>query len=471
MPRILRVLTFFVLATILAVAAPQPAAGLARADGPVIALDQAAQVAPAQARPGPIVRQSFDLLMDRFVIPPESGAVLNGGLDGAEDLLQAKGIGHALTERPAWTNNRGDDWQLFLEAYNKIAEKAGEAISPIDLDRIVVAGMAASFDEGHTYYLPPEIFKEAQAQLTNQHRYAGIGVSMNRDLVVIEVFEGSPAEGAGLQVGDQLIAVEGESVEGKTTSETSSKVRGEPGTPVTLTIKREGVPDQISVTMTRAQISMDWIRARILDGNIGHLRIRTFPGPDALPLFNRAMERFSEAKVNGLIIDLRGNGGGSVATGEQVASKFIAENVPLYQQIDRRGGERTVTTWGERWDRDVPIAVLTDGGSGSMAEILAAALQENGIAKVFGVKTAGVVAGTSFHPLSDGSGLSVTFLIIKSGQGKVLNDVGLEPDQVVELDTAQLRRGHDNQLEAALAYVQAESAARANQQRAAVGAH
>ena len=467
MPRILRALTFFLLAMTL-VAAP-PAAGRALAEAPWTALESIARAAPAQAAPGPIVKQSFDLLMDRFVIPPESGAVLNGGLDGAEDYLQAKGVGHALLERPEWTNRRSADWALFLEAYDTIAQKAGATIPRADLDRAVVAGMAESFNEGHTYYLPPEAFREARAQLTNQYRYAGIGVSMNRELVVTEVFEGSPAEAGGLRVGDQLVAVDGESVEGLTTTETSTKVRGEAGTPVTISVRRSGGPDPVSLTMTRAQISMDWVRSRILDGNVGYLRIRAFPGPEALPLFRRAMDNLAAANVTALIIDLRGNGGGSVTTGEEVASQFLPDGTPIYQQLDRRDRGRTGMAWGGTWDRDVPIAVLTDGGSGSMAEILAAALQENGVAKVFGVKTAGVVAGTTFHPLADGSGLSVTFLIIKSGQGRILNDVGLQPDQVVELDAEQLRQGHDNQLEVALTYVQAESAARMSGQRAAAG--
>ena len=470
MPRILRAFTFLLLTTTLAVAAAQPAAGLARADAPWLPLESIAHAAPAQVQPGPIVRQSFDLLMDRFVVPPESGTVLNGGLDGAEEYLQAKGIGHALLERPAWTNRRNADWPLFLEAYDTIAQKAGDAVPRADLDRAVVAGMAESFKEGHTYYLPPELLREAQAQLTNQYRYAGIGVSMNRELIVTEVFEGSPAEVGGVQVGDQLVAVEGESVEGLTTAETSTKVRGEPGTQVTISVRRAGSATPVSLTLTRAQISMEWVRARVLDGNVGYLRIRTFPGPEALPLFRRAMDRLSAAKVNALIIDVRGNGGGAVVTGEEVVSQFLPDGTPIYQQIDRRERGRTGVAWGGKWDRDVPIAVLTDGGSGSMSEILAAALQENGVAKVFGVKTAGVVAGTAFHPLSDGSGLSVTFLIIKSGQGRILNDVGLQPDQVVELDAEQLRQGHDNQLEAALAYVRDEMAARANRQRAAAGA-
>lgn len=471
MPRFLRALTLFVLATTLAVAVAQPAAGLTRADAPWLAFGQTAHAAPAQVQPGPIVRQAFDLLMDRFVVPPESGAVLNGGLDAAEEYLQAKGIGHALPERPAWTNDRSADWPLFLAAYDTIAQKAGSAIPRADLDQAAVAGMARALREGHTYYMSPDDFRDTLAQLNNRESFVGIGVVMTQDRAVTEVIENSPAEAAGLRIGDEIVVVNGESIEGLPVNEASAKIRGEEGTTVDLGIRREGVATVIPFTITRAPISRDWVNARVLDGNVGYLQLRTFPvNSDAMRSLNRAMNRFSEAKVNALVIDLRNNGGGSVDTGQDVASLFLAEHTPIYQRLDRRGGEATVRTWGERWDRDVPIAVLTNQNSGSMAEILAAALQETGVARVFGTKTAGVVSATVFHPLSDGSGLAVTVQLIKTGQGRVLNEIGLEPDQVVEIDAEELRRGRDNQLEAAVSYLRDEIAARANVQQATVGA-
>jgi carboxyl-terminal processing protease len=253
--------------------------------------------------------------------------------------------------------------------------------------------------------------------------------------------------------GDHLIAVNGESVEGATTTETSSKVRGEVGTPVTLTFERGGEPAPVVKTMIRAIISIQWLQAKILDGRIGYLKLNVFANPEALPLFNEAMQKFIDADVRALIVDVRNNGGGAVATGQEVASRLIPEDRPLFRQVDRRHGERTVTSWGDYWHRDIPMAILTNENSASMSEILASALQENEVARVFGVKTAGAVAAGVPYPLADGSGLLVTVQTITSGKGKVLNEVGLEPDEVVPLDTDQFRQGKDNQLEAALSYL------------------
>ena len=110
------------------------------------------------------------------------------------------------------------------------------------------------------------------------------------------------------------------------------------------------------------------------------------------------MDRFAEANIRALIIDVRGNPGGSVATGEEILSRLLPDDKPLYRQVERRSGERTVSTWGDYWGRDIPIAVLVNGASGSMSEILAAALQENGAARVIGTKTAGAVAAGGAGP-------------------------------------------------------------------------
>jgi carboxyl-terminal processing protease len=202
------------------------------------------------------------------------------------------------------------------------------------------------------------------------------------------------------------------------------------------------------------------MRARILDGNIGYLQIRQFAVPDGLPIFNRAMTRFADANITALIIDVRNNPGGSVPTGEEILSRLLPDNRPIYRTVDRRG-EHTVSTWGDYWNHNIPIAVLTNGVSSSMSEILAAALQENGVARVIGTKTAGAVAAGVPVPLADGSGLLVTVQVITSPSGRVLNEVGLEPDQVVELDPEQFRVGKDTQLDAALSYVREQIAARA----------
>ncbi|MFN8636004.1 MAG: S41 family peptidase [Chloroflexota bacterium] len=430
---------------------------------PVASPDETITVSQAARgpQPGPIVRQAFDVLLDRFVTPKNPGDILNGGLDAAHFYLESKFVSDPLDSRPAFTGNRNEDWRLFIPAYERVATALGDKGSREILDRVIVDGMAKAHKEAHTYYMPPEIFSQQMADLQNRNRYVGIGISMSPDLIITDVFEGSPAESAGFMPGDQIVSVNGESVAGLTPADVSSKVRGEPNTEVTVGVKRHNVPDPIVKTMTRATITFEWLRAKILDGNIGYLQIRAFAVPDALPLFNQAMDRFASANIKALVIDLRGNPGGSVATGEEIASRLIPPDKPIYREVDRRG-QKTVTTDGGYWNRDIPIAVLTNAGSGSMSEILAAALQENGIAKIIGTKTAGAVAAGVPVPLADGSGLLVTVQIITAPSGKVINEVGLEPDQVVDLDEAQFRAGKDNQLEAALNYAREQIALRGN---------
>jgi carboxyl-terminal processing protease len=416
-----------------------------------------------RAQPGPIVRQAFDLLMDRFVIPPNSGKLLNGGLDSVHYFLERQYIADPLAQRPAFTGDRREDWRLFLPAYEQVAKALGDKAPRAELDRVLVDGMAESLNEPHTYFLPPEIFSRQMAELQNNNQFAGIGITMSQELIVMDVFENSPAEGAGLQPGDQIIAVDGESVEGMSSTEASSRIRGEAGTPLTLTIKRASSPAPLVKPLTRAIISIEWLRARILDGGIGYLQIRQFAIPDALPLFNKAMDKFAEANIRALVIDVRNNSGGAVATGEEILSRLLPDDKPLYRQVERRSGERTISTWGDYWGRDIPIAVLVNENSASMSEIMAAALQENGAAKIIGAKTAGAVAAAVPVPLADGSGMLVTVQMITTPSGRVLNQVGLEPDQVVELDPQKFRSGKDTQLEAALGYVQEQVAARGRQ--------
>jgi carboxyl-terminal processing protease len=416
--------------------------------------------AAIEGPPGPIVKQAFDLLMDRFVIPPSSGDILNGAWEGGLAVLKEKGVEALPDGRPTFAGERDVDWALFAEQYGRLARAAGDKLDKAELDRGIVRGMAVALKEGHTYFLTPDEFGRAREQLRNNERFVGIGVIFNRELVVLEVLDGSPAEKGGLRIGDRLIAVDGTSIEGKPLPEVSPRIRGASGTSVELTVRRVDRSEPLVLSFVRAEIQLRWVSHRIIEGDVGYLRLRNFPLRSALDEFRAAMTRFQDAGVKALVIDLRGNPGGSVDTGIEVASSFIRSG-PLFQQVDRGGGERTITAFGDHWDRDIPIAVLVDGNSGSMSEILASAMQETGTARVIGTKTSGNVAAAIPTPLADGSGLFITVQVIKSGQGKTLNEVGLEPDQVVELDQRQLAAGRDSQLDAALTYVREEATARA----------
>ena len=424
---------------------------------PRVPMANAAPVAASQ--PGPMVKQAFDLLMDYFVIPPTSSDVLNGGWDRGLALLEQKGVANHAVPRPAFDGDREGDWRQFVERYGQLVEAARDKLEPALLDRAIVGGMADGMSEAHTVYFTPEEFRRQWDEIRGRDRYAGIGIFLNGDRRVMDVFDGSPAAAAGLRPGDQIIAVDGASIEESTATEATARLRGDPGTSVRLTVRRDGESEPMEFTLVRAQVRTPWVAHRILDDRIGYLQLRIFPVASLLGDFRRAMARLEAANVRALVIDVRWNVGGSVESGTEIVGRFIKDG-PLFQRIERHGGPKTVTAFGDYWNRDIPIAVLVNGYSASMSEVLASAVQENGVGRVLGTRTAGAVAGAAPYPLADGSGLFVTEWIIKSGKGRALNGVGVEPDQVVEFDPNLLRGGRDTQLEAALDYLRAEMAAR-----------
>jgi carboxyl-terminal processing protease len=408
----------------------------------------------AAAPPGqvsPVVAEAFNKLMDNFAIAPSSANLLKGGWDTVGKALSDAGLA-SPGDPPALTNDRVADWDELNQRFGALFAAGSPKVSQEVIERLFIAGMAASLEEGHTRYLSKEQFRDQQSAIRNDVRYAGIGARFNRELIVIEVFDESPAAEGGLRAGDQLVAVNGESVEGQTPTDASRKVRGDAGTTVELTVRRNGQADPLALAFTRREIKLQWLVLHMLDDGVAHLIVRQFPTPQSLPEFQRAMQQLSKESVNGVIIDLRANSGGSVDTGEQMLSKFVPDGA-LYQRIDRRGNTRTYRASGKSWGRNVPIVVLIDGGSGSMAEVFASAMKENGAGFLMGTKTSGNVAASVYHPLSDGSALQIAQSLIRSGKGEIIDRRGIEPDRVIELSPSELKQGRDNQLEAAAAFI------------------
>jgi carboxyl-terminal processing protease len=204
----------------------------------------------------------------------------------------------------------------------------------------------------------------------------------------------------------------------------------------------------------RDEIKLAFVRWGVLDRDngrkVGYLQIRGFPEPSIDDRVGQALAEIDKQKVDGLVIDLRGNSGGRIDVGMKVASRFLRDGV-VFQQVDRSGRERQVRpSSGQYWERSMPIVTLVDGGTASMGEILGAALQEAGVARVVGTQTAGSVAGARMFPLANGGALQITVLTIKSGRGMVLNDVGVTPDEAIDLSDDDLLSGIDAQLEAGI---------------------
>jgi carboxyl-terminal processing protease len=402
-----------------------------------------------------VTRQAYDLLLTNFVTPPSPSMLL-----GAAAVEVGKRVGDRKTDTwsaPTIADNASKDeaWAAFETWLDSVAAILSPVIDRSTLDELAIKSMAAAVSEHHTRYLDPRQNEEHQAWRRGEVRYDGIGARLRRpSTVVLEVFDGSPAEKAGLRTGDRIIEVDGQSVADETSDVAIGRIRGPLGSTVQVTVQRKGSADALQFLMERAEIKLPFVRSDVLQRDngqkIGYLQIRGFPEPSVDDKVGQVLADLDKQGVDGLVIDLRGNSGGRIDVGMKVVSRFVREGA-IFQQVDQFGKQKLVKPTGDQyWERSVPIVALVDGGTASMGEILSSALQEAGVARVVGTSTAGSVAGARLFPLANGGALQITVLTITSGRGKVLNDIGVKPDVTVDLSDDDLLRGVDAQLETAI---------------------
>lgn len=400
-------------------------------------------------------RQAYDLLLDNFVSPPAPSALLTATATEVGRRAADRKPGDLPTPTIAADASRADAWMAFELWLERVSLLMAPIMDRTTLDEMAVRSMAASMSENHTRYLDPRQNEEHQAWRRGEVRYEGIGARLRRpSTVVLEVFDDSPAARAGLKTGDKIVSVDGHSVVGATSDAAIARIRGPLGSTVEVMVERRGAPAPMTFNIERSEIKLPFVRWSVLpreDGRkIGYLQIRGFPEPSVDERVAQALAEIDQQKIDGLILDLRGNSGGRIDVGVRVASRFMREGV-VFQQVDRSSRGRVVKpTAGNYWERSVPMVTLVDGGTASMGEILSSALQENGVSRVVGTTTSGSVAGARMFPLANGGALQITVLTITSGNGVVLNDVGVKPDQQVDLSDDDLLSGVDAQLEAGI---------------------
>jgi carboxyl-terminal processing protease len=249
--------------------------------------------------------------------------------------------------------------------------------------------------------------------------------------VVVAPLEDSPAEREGLQPGDIVLAVDGVSVEGSTLHEQVNRVRGPAGTEVTLTISRD--KQTFDVTIERAEIQIREVATRMLDERIGYIKLNGF-STAASEQFRSGLQELLDAGAQQIVLDLRGNPGGYIETAVSIASQFINDGVIFTQES--AGDE--VETWnaesgGLVTDPSIEVAVLTNGGTASASEIVAAALKEHDRATVIGERTFGKNTVQVWGELENGAGVRITISRwFTPDHGSVAPD-GIEPDIAVRV--------------------------------------
>lgn len=291
----------------------------------------------------------------------------------------------------------------------------------------------------YTRFLDPVQFKALTSQTSGE--LSGVGIRMGykdktKDLIVVEPIENSPAAKANLKAGDGIVAIDGKPTQGMTLDDASALIRGEAGTPVTLKISREG-KGVFDVSLTRANIELAAVRSSVKQEGqlrIGYISLNEFSS-HAAEQMQKAIKNLDAQKVNGYVLDLRGNPGGLLQSSVEIARMWL-DTGKIVKTVDRKGGAQEFSANKTALTK-LPLAVLVDGNSASASEILTGALKDNKRATIVGSKTFGKAVVQSVHPLSDGSGLAVTISHYFPPSGLNFNHIGIAPDIKVDLTADQ----------------------------------
>jgi len=362
---------------------------------------------------------------------------------------------HWLISRAQPTEEEAQSFSVFWEAWHILDDEfLGD--KPSYQKRVYGAlhGMVASFDDPYTIFVEPQP-RELERDEIRGH-FGGIGAWVSQDAdghIVLTPMKGLPADRAGIQEGDIVVAVDGQDVAGLPQADVVALIRGPVGTIVKLTIRRSGVDGLLEFEIRRERIELPTVEWRLLeeDPTTGYVAIRLF-GERTLTELKEALRDLRQQGAARLILDLRQNPGGALTAAVDVASQFLSGGVVLYEER-KDGQEKPYYATRGGLALDWPLVVLVDGRTGSGAEIVAGALQDHGRATLIGEQTFGKGSVQHVHDLSDGSSLHVTVARWLTPHRHQIDRQGLTPDIVVPFTEEDRVAGRDPQLERAIAYL------------------
>ena len=302
------------------------------------------------------------------------------------------------------------------------------------LETAAIDGMLAALGDPYTFYYTDEAYAAMNEETTGQYVGVGmlVGEAADGDLRVLRVFRDSPAEKAGIEAGDALLAIDGARVGGDTPmglSEASALLKGEGETPVEVEVERGG--EVLSFTLERGEVSINYVEYSILEGDVGYLSIYQFTGDDVEGV-KEAISAFQQAGVSALVVDVRSNPGGLLTDVVDICDMLLPEGLIVYTE-DRSGAREEFYADGEYWD--VPMAVLVNGDSASASEIFAAAVQDTGRGIVVGEVTYGKGVVQTLHAFPEGDGMQLTTATYYTPSGASIHGQGVTPDIEVALAT------------------------------------
>jgi len=369
---------------------------------------------------------------------------------GVAQAAYSRGLADAGGGRAAASTDAGDGLGVVAEVLEQLDADAVKAPDGDKLADGAVDGILRALDDPYAQYFDADEFAEFNDALDGE--FSGVGLVLEegpKGVRIVSVLDGTPAAEAGITEGERIVSVDGTDVSDKPINVIVERVKGEAGTDVTLGLAG-GSQGRHEVTLTRRQIDTPNIEAKQLDDGTGYVRLLQFTGGvgDAV---RGEVERLVAEGATGIVLDLRGNPGGLLPEAISIASIFI-EDGPIVSVQERDAERRNYSARGDAL-AELPLVVLVDKGSASASEIVAGAVQDNDRGDIVGTSTFGKGTVQTIQTLDSGGGVKFTTAEYFTPSGDSIEGVGVQPDQMV--------RGEDAQLAAAQRALQA-AVARAN---------
>lgn len=351
-------------------------------------------------------------------------------------------------EHPEYIS-RDVDFDLFQDVWQRMKKNyVDKNIPDTKLFYGALSGIVASVGDPYTVFLDPDTAKKFEESLSGSFDGIGAEIGMKKEQIVIMApLPDTPAERAGLRPGDIILQIDKKSTTGMLIDQAVTKIRGKRGTPVLLTIYREGEKKERDVTIVRDTIqikSVTWS----MKGSVAYIRVSHF-NEDTESGFASSIRAALVKKPKGIILDLRNNPGGFLDTAIQMAGYWVDGETVVIEKYD----EQKKDEYKGRVQallKDMPTVVLVNQGSASASEIVSGALQDYGKAKLVGKKTFGKGSVQDLQRLKDGSALKVTVAKWLTPKGRMINELGINPDIEIDIKDEDIAAKKDPQLEKAL---------------------
>jgi carboxyl-terminal processing protease len=323
-----------------------------------------------------------------------------------------------------------EDRAVRAEVINSIEDNFYKRVDEKKLDDASLKGIVESLDDPYSHYLTPKEAKALNDSVSGHFEGVGMNVEQNkRGLKVLRVFDGAPAERAGIRRGDFILGVNGRSIAGVNSQVATSRIKGEAGTSVTLRVFTPGQERDRTVRVKRERIEIPVARGRMVerDGHkVGVVELLSFSS-GAHGLVRQQVDRLLDRGAEAIVFDLRGNGGGLLSEAVLVSSIFI-EDGEIVSVRGRHRPERSQDAEGDAIDEKIPVVTLVDGGSASASEIVTGALRDRKRAKVVGTRTFGKGLVQEIQQLSNGGVLDITVANYYLPDGETISTKGIKPE-------------------------------------------